>query len=34
MDAIRSSLLMDLLTQRQGVEIGDVVVDVGMIGAG
>jgi hypothetical protein len=34
MDAIRSSLLMDLLTQQRGAEIEDVVVGVGAIGAG
>jgi 16S rRNA G1207 methylase RsmC len=34
MDAIRSSLLMDLLTQQQGTEIEDVVAGVGAIGAG
>ena len=34
MDAIRSSLLIDLLTQRRGAGIGDVVVGVGVIGAG
>jgi len=34
MDAIRSSLLLDLLTQRRGTGIGDVVACVGIIGAG
>jgi hypothetical protein len=33
MDAIRS-LLMDLLTQRQGAKIEDVVAGVGTIGTG
>jgi hypothetical protein len=34
MDAIRSSLLMDLITQWRGAEIKDVVGDAGTIGAG
>ena len=34
MDAIRSSLMMDLLIQRRGVGIRDVITDVGAIVAG
>ena len=34
MDVIRSSLLMDLLTQRWGIGNGDVVTSVSAIGVG
>jgi hypothetical protein len=34
MDVIRSSLLMDLLIQRRGAGIGDVVAGVGAISIG